>query len=334
MKGRSGDPSVSASLGGAMDGRSAAWFGSIVQPLSSTLRVVSQDRLAYAGAVILLLFVLVALFARVISPYDASETVRNADGSLNRLAPPSSHHWFGTSYFGRDVLSEVLVGTRTSLIVGIVAAVAVGLVSTALGLVAGYFGGWLDDIITRVVDVVLSIPTVPFAIVVVAIVGPSLESIILVIIALYWRNGVRVIRSAVLAEKEKTYVTAAKAAGASHGHLILFHVLPNVLPVVFLWTTITVAFSILTEATLSFLGLGDPDSVSWGQILNSAFKTGTVTSAWWTVLFPSLFLVLLVSSLYFIGRAYEESANPRLRQEMQLRGARKRETEPAGEAPA
>lgn len=143
--------------------------------------------------------------------------------------------------------------------------------------------------------------------------GPSIQNIILVISVLFWRNGARIIRSAVLTERERVYVRWARAAGASHAHVIFHHILPNTIRVVFLWITMSVAFAILTEASLSFLGLGDPAVISWGQMLNTAFSSGSLRTAWWWVVPPCIALTLLVSSLYLIGRGYEEQTNPRLR---------------------
>ena len=196
---------------------------------------------------------------------------------------------------------------------GLSAALAVGFISTLFGVISGYFGGLVDDVLMRITDVALSIPTLPFAIVAVALLGPSVENIILVITVLFWRNGARIIRSAVLTERERVYVKWARAAGASHLHIIMRHILPNIFRVVFLWITMSVAFAILTEASLSFLGLGDPTVISWGQMLNTAFSSGNLRTAWWWVVPPSIALILLVSSLYLIGRGYEEQTNPRLR---------------------
>jgi peptide/nickel transport system permease protein len=186
-------------------------------------------------------------------------------------------------------------------------------ISTLFGVVSGYFGGYIDDALMRVTDIALSIPTLPFAIVAVGLLGPSVTNIILIITLLFWRNGARIIRSAVLTERERVYVKWARAAGASHLHVIVRHILPNVFRVVFLWVTMSVAFAILTEASLSFIGLGDPSVISWGQMLNTAFASGNLRTAWWWVAPPSIALVALISSLYLIGRAFEEQANPRLR---------------------
>ena len=272
-----------------------------------------QDLMAKIGLVILGGFILIGIFGPAIAPYDAFETVRTSDGSMNRLSAPSAGHPLGTSYFGHDIYSQVVLGTRVALVVGFSAALAVGFISTVLGLVSGYFGGLIDDVITRIVDIVLSIPTLPFAIVLVAIAGPSLKTIIIVIVALYWRNGVRIFRSVVLSQRERLYIQASRSAGASHFHIIIFHILPNVLPIVFPWVASGLGYAVLAEATLSFLGLGDPAEISWGQILNTSFTTGSIRDAWWTVLAPSICLALLITSVYSVGREYEERANPRLR---------------------
>jgi peptide/nickel transport system permease protein len=286
---------------------------SIFAPLVDTFRLLVRDRFALVGMIIIGLFLAVAVFADVLAPYDPFQTLISPEGGLARLEEPSAQHWLGTTAFAKDVLSELLLGTRVAFIVGLSAAVVVGFVSTLLGLLSGYFGRYVDDVIMRVTDFALSIPTLPIAIVAVAILGPSLRNIIIVIALLFWRNGARIVRSVVLTEKEKVYVQAARAAGASHTYIMLVHILPNVIPVAFLWITMSIAFAVLAEASLSFLGLGDPNTISWGQMLNVAFTTGSIRTAWWWVLPPSLCLVTLISSIYVIGRAYEERTNPRLR---------------------
>ncbi|RGP36410.1 ABC transporter permease [Pseudotabrizicola alkalilacus] len=283
---------------------SAAW---------ESWRQVMQDSFAVVGVAILLIFVVIALTAPYLAPFDPFKAMMTETGRLARLRPPSGEHLLGTTAFGNDVLSQFLHGFRVALLVGLVAAIAVGFISTLFGVLSGYFGGWVDDVLMRITDVALSIPTLPFSIVAVALLGPSIENIILVITVLFWRNGARIIRSAVLTERERVYVKWARAAGASHFHIIMRHILPNIIRVVFLWVTMSVAFAVLTEASLSFLGLGDPTVISWGQMLNTAFSSGNLRTAWWWVVPPSVALVMLVSALYLIGRAYEEQTNPRLR---------------------
>lgn len=292
--------------------RPAVRFGAFA-PLIASLRLMMRDRFALAGLVIVGAFAAIAIFAPWIAPYPPFEAALTETGRLRRLDPPSADHLLGTTAFGNDVLSQLIYGFRVAFRVGLVAALAVGLISTLIGVLSGYFGGIVDDVLMRATDVALSIPTLPFAIVAVGLLGPSIENIILVIVLLFWRNGGRIIRSTVLTERERIYVRWARAAGASHLHVILKHILPNVARVVFLWVTMSVAFAILTEASLSFLGLGDPTVVSWGQMLNTAFTSGMLRTAWWWVWPPSIALVMLISALYLIGRAYEEQTNPRLR---------------------
>lgn len=284
-------------------------FSWLIEPAKAIVR----DRFALGGLIVLGLFVLIAFFAPLIATHPPFESAISDTGRLMRLQQPSSEHWLGTTTFGHDVFSQFVLGFRIALLVGILGAVAVGVISTIFGVISGYFGGWVDDVLMRITDVALSIPTLPFAIVAVGLLGPSINNIILVIILLFWRNGARIIRSAVLTERERVYVKWARAAGASNAHVIMRHILPNVLRVVFLWVTMSVAFAVLTEASLSFIGLGDPSVTSWGQMLNTAFASGNLRSAWWWVVPPSLALVMLISALYLVGRAFEEHANPRLR---------------------
>lgn len=286
---------------------------SFFAPLLDTFRMLVRDRFALGGIIIIGLFLVIAIFADVLAPYEPFQTLKTPEGGLARLEEPSARHWLGTTAFAKDVLSQLLLGTRVAFIVGLSAAIVVGFVSTLLGLLSGYYGRHVDDVIMRMTDFALSIPTLPVAIVAVAILGPSLRNIIIVIALLFWRNGARIVRSVVLTEKEKVYVQAARAAGASHTYIMLTHILPNVIPVAFLWMTMSIAFAVLAEASLSFLGLGDPNTTSWGQMLNLAFSTGSIRTAWWWVLPPSLCLVALISSIYVIGRAYEEKTNPKLR---------------------
>lgn len=279
------------------------------------LRLLLGDGFALTGLIVFGLFAALAILAPWIATHPPYESALTPEGRLLRLQPPSPEHWLGTTTFGHDVFSQFVMGFRIALMVGVLGALAVGVISTLFGVLAGYFGGIVDDVLMRLTDIALSIPTLPFAIVAVGLLGPSIENILIVITLLFWRNGARIIRSAVLTERERVYVKWARAAGASHLHIIFVHILPSVFRVVFLWITMSVAFAILTEASLSFIGLGDPSVVSWGQMLNTAFASGNLRSAWWWVVPPSLALVALISALYLIGRAFEEQANPRLRRD-------------------
>ena len=276
-------------------------------------RVIGADPLGLAGAIILGFFIFVALAAPLLAPYNPYAYQYLPDGSLARMQPPSASFLLGTNYFGQDVLSQLIRGSTVTLLVGLLSGLFIGVAGTTVGLVAGYFGGFVDDLLMRVVDVFMGVPTLPLAIVIVTVAGPSIEHIIFVITFLFWRTSARVVRSSVLTLREMGYLRAARVAGASHLRILLVHLLPNVLPLTFLYVVFGAGAAVLTEANLSFLGLGDPFVVSWGQMLYFAFATASIRVAWWWVLPPALCVIAFLSGLYFVGRACEEQLNPRLR---------------------
>jgi peptide/nickel transport system permease protein len=266
------------------------------------------------GLIILTIFFLVAAFGLQLAPYDPTELQYLEDGiSLARVNPPSASFWFGTTSHGRDVFSQTLSGARVAVVVGFLSAVATVFIGTNVGLIAGYYGGWVDSALMRLIDITYGIPFLPFAIILVSLLGPSIWNIILVITLLFWRTTARVIRAQVLSLKERPFVWSARAAGAGRLYILYRHILPNVLPLVLLYTALSVGGSVLTEAGLSFLGFGDPNYPSWGTMLNQAFRAGAARSAWWWILPPGISLSLFVVSTYLVGRAYEVMVDPRLR---------------------
>ena len=265
------------------------------------------------GLGILLLYIAVALLAPVLMTHDPWEINRNDEGRVARMEPPSGNHFLGTTHLGRDVFSQLVMGTRATLLVGLIAAFCVTLIGTNVGLISGYFGGWIDEILMRVVDIAYSIPFVPFVIILVTLLEPSLWNIIVGIVLLYWRSPTRVIRSQVLTLKTRPFVKAAKVAGASDLRIIYTQIAPNILPLSLLYMTISIGWAIITETSVSFLGLGDPLVVSWGQMLNLAFLSGAVRHAWWWVVPPGISIILIVVAMFMVGEASEEYANPRLR---------------------
>jgi len=287
-----------------------AWFGK-----SSPLGVISRTPGGAFSLAVLTVYLLVAVFAPLVAPYGPFDIVRDAGGHVVRLSPPSLANWFGTTNWGMDVLSQVIWGTRVALLVGLISAVASAFFGTAVGLVAGYFGGLIDDILMRATDIAFALPFLPFAMVVISMARPSLGLVIALIVAFMWRMTARVIRAQVLSLRTRTFVRAAKASGASPFRIVVRHILPNVLPLSFLYVAVGVQSGVMLEAALSFLGFGDPNQQSWGYILNAAFKAGAMRTAWWWVLPPSIALALLVTSVFMITRAYEEELNPRLRME-------------------
>jgi peptide/nickel transport system permease protein len=278
------------------------------------LAALVSDGAGLIGVVGLAFFFFIALFGEQLAPYDPLQIHQHPDGRLVRLEPPSPQHWFGTNSFGRDIFSQTLVGARVAVIVGFLSAVASVLIGSNVGLVAGYYGGRTDTVFMRFVDITYGIPFLPFAIILVSLLGPSIWNIILTISLLFWRTTARVIRAQVLSLKTRPFVWSARAAGASNRQIIYRHIMPNVLPLILLYMALGVGTGVLTEASLSFLGFGDPNHPSWGGMLNEAFQAGAVRRAWWWVVPPGLSIGLFVVATYMVGRSYEVIADPRLRE--------------------
>jgi peptide/nickel transport system permease protein len=279
----------------------------------AALAPLAGDGLALAGALVLAVLIVVAAIGPAIAPYAPLESTTGADGRLAYLEPPSAQHWLGTTTLGRDVLSQVLAGTRVALVIGFVASLLVTAVGTTLALVAGYYRGIVDDVLMRLVDVAYSIPLEPLAIVVLSFLGPSMWNIVLVVAVLAWRDPARVIRAQVLSLVERPFVKAARVAGASDARIIFVHLAPNILPLSHAYVAVAFGWAVVAEAGISFLGFGDPSTISWGQILQQAFLSGAIRRAWWWTVPPGACIMLTVLSVFFIGRAYEPLLNPRLR---------------------
>ena len=254
-------------------------------------------------------------FMALAAPLLANES--GLDESLATAAPfqpPSAEFWLGTDNFGRSVLTLIIWGSRISLLVGLAATVVTMILGSVVGIASGYFGGRTDTLLNAVTNWFLVIPWIALAIVMASILGPTLFNIILVIGITSWAATARLVRAQALTVKERPYVERARALGSSEWHLISRHILPNVMPVIFANTILTVALSILAETTLSLLGLGDPNSVSWGLIIDEAFNAGALSiGAWWWIIPPGLCIVVLVLGFTMCGYALDEILNPRLR---------------------
>jgi len=223
--------------------------------------------------------------------------------------------YLGTTNWGADAWSQLIYGSRISIMIGILATSLSTAVGVIVGMVAGYFGGKIDEVLMRVVDFLLVIPGLPLMMVLAAFLGASIQNIIIVIAILGWTGTSRLIRSQVLAEKNKAYVESARAIGASDTYIMFRHILPNVTPILFANITLGVVGAILSEAGLSFLGLTDPEDPSWGRMLADARSGGAFsTGAWWVVLFPGLMITLLSLSFTFVGHTLDQVLNPRLRE--------------------
>ncbi len=273
-------------------------------------RLFRSHRAGLVGLGVLLLFVFIALVAPLIAPRETIE-VTQATGDV--LESPSGEFWLGTDDAGRSVLALCIWGARISLFVGLLATAISMLIGTVIGLMSGFLEGWTARILFRFTEWVLVIPYLVLALVLSAVLGRSLVTIVLVIGVTSWPSTALLIRSQTLTIKERPYLERARALGAGRWHQVTRHVLPNVMPMVFANTTLTVSIAILTETTLSFLGLGDPTRVSWGSMLEDAFGVGAMTTgAWWYILPPGLCVVAVVLSFNLVGRALEEIFNPRL----------------------
>jgi peptide/nickel transport system permease protein len=289
------------------------WARRLGRSAADQFAIFRQDKLGMAGLVILLFFIALALFAPYLAPHDPMETLMNPDGTMARMQPPSLDFPFGTDRMGRDILSQVIIGSRVAVGVGVLCAVMVVIIGTNVGLIAGYFGGKVDDILMRITDIVYGIPFLPFAVILVALLDPGIFNIILAIVLITWRSTARVVRAQVLTIKERAFIEAARVSGAGNFRIIYRHIMPNVLPLSFVYGALSMGWAILTEASVSFLGYGDPLLMSWGKIIFMCYVAQAIMVAWWWVLAPGLAIILLVLSGFFIGRAYEEIVNPRLR---------------------
>jgi peptide/nickel transport system permease protein len=287
-----------------MDDHAASDFRSFFHNLG-------HNWMALAGALMLIIAILVAVFASWIAPYSPKATLKISIEDI--YAAPSSAHWFGTDDAGRDVLSNFIFGARISLIVGFFASFISVFIGGSIGIIAGFYGGRVENLLMRFTDIMLVIPDLPLAVVLVALTKPSLLNIIFVIGILGWTGTARLVRSQTLSVKERKFVLRARAIGSSNLHIIRQHIFPLVLPLMVANTVLVISLAILEESTLSFLGLADPTNLSWGQMLNFAFTRGGLSAgAWWALVAPGLGIVWVVLGCTLLGHGLEQILNPRL----------------------
>lgn len=272
-----------------------------------------RSRQGLVGLVILGLFVLLALIAPLL--LDEAQ-LDPSTASARPFLAPSLAHPLGTDNFGRPVLGLVTAGARISLLVGFSATIGAMAIGAIVGITAGYFGGTrIDSLLTAITNWVLVLPWVVLAIVLASLLGRTLFNIILVIAITSWASTARVVRAQALTVRERLYVERSRALGAGHWHIVTRHILPNVAPVLFANAVLTVALVILSETTLSILGLGDPTAISWGRIIEESFRAGALTAGWWWWLIPpGVAIVLVTLSFTLCGYALDEVLNPRLRE--------------------
>jgi len=273
------------------------------------------DGFPWIPATILVLIVFVAVFADLLAPYDPQI------GSLRmRFKPPawqeggSLAHLLGTDHVGRDVLSRLIFGARVSLVVGFTAVLVAGGIGTVLGIVSGYLGGWVDQVIMRVTDAWLALPALTFAIFLAAVVGPSEMNIVIILGGVYWTRYARVIRGEVLSLKEREFVRLAIVAGCSKATIMRKHVLPNVINSSIVIATLMLGVVVVTEASLSFLGVGvPPPKPAWGLMLADG-KKGLLVGYWWLTVLPGGCIMLMVLSANLLGDWLRDKLDPQLRQ--------------------
>lgn len=272
-----------------------------------------KNTMGMIGLVTLIFFIAVAIFAPLIAPKEGLEATCPCNGVP--FSPPSWGFPFGTDNFGRSVFTLTVWGARISLLVGLLATAISMLIGSVIGIVAGYYGRMTESVLMRLTDWFLVIPFLPLAIVLASVLGRSLTVIIFVIGVTTWPSTARIIRAQVLSVKTRPYVERSRALGSSSWHLNTRHILPNVAPLIFANTVLTVAIAILSEATLAFLGLGDPLSISWGTILEFAFGAGAAGAGqWWWLIPPGLAIVFVVLGFTLCGFALDEILNPKLRE--------------------
>lgn len=280
--------------------------------LLATAKAIASQPIALIGFGLLVFFVFLAVAAPLIAPYDPSRHFVMDTGLPVSLEPPSSQHLFGTTHDGRDVFSQWVYGSRVSVMVGLLSGFVVMVIGTSVGVIAGYYKGTVDLVIMRIVDMLFGIPATPLVIVLAMLWGASVWNILIAMALVLWRTMARVIRSETLSLAERPFVKSARAAGASDFRIIVYHIIPNLVPLMLIETTIVVGAAIIIEAGVSFLGLGAVNMISWGSMLQLTFATGAIREAWWWMLPPGLSITLMVLSFFYISRAIEEVVNPDL----------------------
>ena len=268
------------------------------------LKTVFARKVTVINAIIVLIFIFLAIFAPFVAPYDPDKPDFAAFLQL-----PSAAHVLGTDNFGRDVLSRIIYGTRVSLIIGVLAVVVACAVGTVLGMIAGYFGGWVDYVIMRLADIMLSIPSLLLAMVVMYTLGQSTVNLFIALSLTSWASVARVVRSQTLSLKESEYVEAARLIGVSNGKIMLKHILPNCIPSLIVLFTLNVPSAILSESSLSFLGIGaQPPAASWGLMVNQS-KQFLFTQPW-LALAPCIAIMIVVLAFNFLGDGLRDVLDP------------------------
>ncbi|OAS85179.1 MULTISPECIES: nickel transporter permease [Metabacillus] len=277
-------------------------------PWKEAWRSFCKNKLAVVGLGIVIFFIILAAIAPLIAPYGFKEQELS-----NRLLAPSGEHWFGTDDFGRDIFSRIVYGARISIWVGFFSVLASAVIGTILGIVAGYYGKWVDTFISRIFDIMLAFPSILLAIAVVAILGPSLQNALIAIAIINIPNFGRLVRSKVLSVKQEEYIMAAKAVGMKDTRILFRHILPNSMTPIIVQGTLAIATAIIEAAALGFLGLGaQAPTPEWGKML--ADSKQYLVQAPWTLFFPGLAIMLTVLGFNLMGDGLRDVLDPKMKQ--------------------
>lgn len=284
--------------------------------VKNTWMLFKQSKVGVLGVVVLVFFFVLALASVILPRIDEMYIpLYGTDPEILGISPPSLRHPLGTDFMGRDLFSQLLEGAKWALIVGITAATAAVVVGTVIGLVSGYFSGIVDTLLQRTADILLTLPGIPIILVIGAALGQvSIWTVVILIAFLGWPGPSKVIRAQVLSLRERPFIESATVSGASSKRIIFRHIAPNILPLSFLYMTFGVTNAILLEAALSFIGMGDPSTVSWGMMLQWCFTSGNTFNAPYWLLPPGLCITVLALSFYLIGIGTQQIVNPRLRE--------------------
>jgi peptide/nickel transport system permease protein len=262
------------------------------------------------GVILIALVLTAAIFAPHLGTVDPQATGERED----ILNAPSTRHWLGTDDLGRDIWSQIIFGSRVSLAIGLITAFVTVVTGTLIGLIAGYYGGVIEEVLVKIVDFFMMLPVLPLMIILAAVLGPSLWNIILVISVVSWPTTARVVRSQVLSIKERPYVEAARCIGAGNARLMFGEIMPNVLPLMFAQAVLMITYAIYDEAILAFLGLGDPTRVSWGSMLHFAFESGVMSRSPWWIGPPIASIIMLIVGFSLLGTAVTDVITPQYRE--------------------
>jgi peptide/nickel transport system permease protein len=281
---------------------------SFISPWKEAWKSFKKNKAALLGLGIVVFFIVIAVLANFIAPYGYANVYL-----ANKHLPPSSKHWFGTDEFGRDIFTRVIYGARISLWVGFLSVAGSSVIGSFLGMLAGYYGKWVDMIISRVFDILLAFPSILLAIAVVAMLGPSLKNALIAIAIINIPSFGRLVRSRVLSIKEEEYISAARAIGMKDGRILLHHILPNSLAPIIVQGSLAIATAIIEAAGLGYLGMGaQPPTPEWGKMLSDS--KDFIIQAPWTVIFPGAAIMLTVLGFNLIGDGLRDALDPRMKQ--------------------